>query len=196
MRLPPLPGELCWTVEPVSWAVRDDGLTVTAGPRTDLFADPGGRPVLANAPRLLGRAEGDFLFGARVRVEFGATFDAGVLLLWLDDGHWAKLCFEYSPQPQPTIVSVVTRTASDDANSFSVDGDQVWLRIARVGSAFAFHASTDGALWQLIRHFGLGAAASPEIGFLVQSPTGEGCTVSFEDVFFRSERLPDLRSGV
>ena len=59
---------------------------------------------------------------------------------------WAKLCFEYSPQREPMVVSVVTRGLSDDCNSFVVDGATVWLRIARVGSAFAFHASTDGAV--------------------------------------------------
>jgi regulation of enolase protein 1 (concanavalin A-like superfamily) len=194
VRLPPLPGELRWAVEPVSWAPVDDGLTMTAGPRTDLFADPGGRPVRADAPCLLGPVGGDFLFGARVRVGFAATFDAGVLLLRRDDDRSAKLCFEYSPQGTGTIVSVVTRGLSDDANGYAVDGDTVWLRIARLGPSFAFHASGDGERWDLIRHFELDGAAT-EIGFLVQSPTGEGCTAAFERVFFRPERLADLRSG-
>ena len=39
----------------------------------------------------------DFRLSARVTVDFRATFDAGVLLLWLDEAHWAKLCFEYTP---------------------------------------------------------------------------------------------------
>ena len=41
---------------------------------------------------------GDFQLSARVRVGFRSTFDAGVLLLWLDRAYWAKLCFEFSPQ--------------------------------------------------------------------------------------------------
>ncbi|MFF0245069.1 hypothetical protein ACWDR9_09645 [Streptosporangium sandarakinum] len=36
----------------------------------------------------------------------------------------------------------------------------------------------------------------PEVGFHAQSPTGEGCTVRFEDVRHSAERLADLRSGV
>ena len=31
------------------------------------------------------------------------------------------------------------------------------MRIARLGQAFAFHASTDGQYWQFIRHFALDA---------------------------------------
>ena len=196
MRLAPLPGELRWDVEPVSWAVDDGALTVTAGPKTDLFADPGGASPTLGAPRLLTGLDGDFLFGARVRVEFASTYDAGVLLLWQDDAQWAKLCFERSPQAVPTIVSVVNRAVSDDANSFPVDGAETWLRIARLGPALAFHASADGAYWELIRHFRLDAGDRVEVGFLAQSPTGDGCTVTFDRVFHAAERLADLRSGV
>ena len=62
------------------------------------------------------------------------------------------------------VVSVVTRGVSDDCNSFVVDGASVWLRVARVGSAFAFHASTDGSNWSFIRHFALETAARRRSG--------------------------------
>jgi regulation of enolase protein 1 (concanavalin A-like superfamily) len=194
VEIPPLPGDLRWLVDPVASSLDDGALRVTAGPRTDLFTDPGGRPARTDAPCLLGAVEGDFLFGARVTVEFRATFDAGVLLLRRGDEQSAKLCFEYSPEEVGTIVSVVTRIVSDDANSFAVEGETVWLRIARVGPSFAFHASTDGGRWDLIRHFAL-EGDSTEIGFLAQSPTGDGCTAAFDEIFFRPERLADLRSG-
>ena len=194
MRLPPLPGELRWAVEPVSGSAADGELVVTAGARTDLFADPADGPVVTNAPRLLMRAGGDFLLSARVRVGFAATFDAGVLVAWQAEERWAKLCFEYAPQSIGTIVSVVTRTVSDDANSLPVDDDAVWLRIARLGPALAFHASAEGGFWHLIRHFRL--EGELEVGFLAQSPTGAGCTATFDRIAFSQERLADLRSGV
>ena len=148
-----------------AWRLTEVGeLVGTAGPATDLFIDPAGGPPKLSAPSLLGPPpEGDFQLRARVSVDFAATYDAGVLLLWSDDRTWAKLCFEYSPQRQPMIVSVVTRGLSDDANSFPVDASAVWLRVARRGPAYAFHASTDGVQWHLVRHFGLGTAA-PEVG--------------------------------
>ncbi|HEX9371086.1 MAG TPA: DUF1349 domain-containing protein, partial [Roseiflexaceae bacterium] len=85
---------------------------------------------------------------------------------------------------------------SDDANAFTVAGNQVFLRIARLGRAFAFHASGDGAVWQMIRHFTLGDEGGVQAGFLSQSPTGAGCTATFDAIRFTAERLADLRSGV
>ena len=187
---------LRWDVSPVR--AETDGaarLRVEAGRLTDLFVDPGGESVRLNAPRLVGvPPEGDYQFSARVGVEFSATFDAGVLLVWADETRWAKLCFERSPGRAPMIVSVVTRRSSDDANGFIATGRTVWLRISRRGRAYAFHASTDGRSWSFVRHFDLGAEAT-QIGFVSQSPTGEGCTVTFEDIRFVQRRLPDLRDG-
>ena len=192
-----MPMPLRWLTEPQSWSVPDDSsLLVTAGPRTDWFADPqlSAEPTL-NAPALVGDPSGDFLLRARVTVDFAATFDAGVLVLYESDGVWAKLCFEYSPQREPMVASVVTRGLSDDCNSFVVDDASVWLRIARVGPAFAFHASADGSAWSFIRHFALEAGGELSVGFAAQSPTGEGCAVTFERITYEVARLGDLRNG-
>src|SRR6185312_203685 len=50
---------------------------IVAGPGTDWFTDPGGRPPSFNAPALAGPQEGRFRLSARVTVAFGSTFDAG-----------------------------------------------------------------------------------------------------------------------
>jgi uncharacterized protein len=167
--------------------------TIEAPARTDLFCDPaGGEPIL-DAPRSLVRVDGDVLFVARVTVAFAETFDAGVLLAWADERNWAKLCFERAPDGTPTVVSVVTHDGvSDDANAFTVDGDSVWLRIARISPAFAFHASLDGDRWTFVRHFALTA---PELGLLAQSPMGDGCTAQFDGVRIEARTLDDLRDG-
>jgi uncharacterized protein len=193
-----LPVPLRWFGRPRSWSVPDDAsLHVTAGPRSDWFADPqlASEPVL-NAPALVGDFHGDFLLSARVTVDFHATYDAGVLVLYSGDDLWAKLCFEYSPSREPMVVSVVTRGVSDDCNSFVVDGSSVWLRVARIRAAFAFHASTDGSTWRFVRHFALDPNREPSLGFAAQSPTGDGCAVRFERIAFEPARLADLRSGV
>jgi regulation of enolase protein 1 (concanavalin A-like superfamily) len=119
-----------------------------------------------------------------------------VLLIWGGEHTWAKLCFEYSPQREPMVVSVVTNGTSDDANAFTVASDTVRLRIARIGQAFAFHAAVAGGQWQLIRHFALANAGPIAAGFVAQSPTGAGCTAHFSEVVYTPERLADLRSGV
>ncbi|MDK1476404.1 DUF1349 domain-containing protein [Streptomyces sp. 549] len=202
-RVPGLPFVLspstkeAWTVDEASGTV-----TVTAAARSDIFIDPGADPrsdaePVLNAATLLGvPPEGDFRFSARVAVDFASAFDAGVLLLWFDDHHWGKLCFEYSPDGEPMVVSVVARGVADDANAFVVDGREVWLRVSRIGHAFAFHASLDGTTWRMIRYFALGDSSTPvSLGFEAQSPTGDGCGVAFDDIHFTGERLSDLRDG-
>jgi len=190
-----LPEPLRLLNEPVEEEVGGDRVRLVAGPRTDWFIDPSTDRVTVNAPALVAPVQGDFVLAGRVEVDFSSTFDAGVLALWLDERTWAKLCFEYSPAQEPMVVSVVTRDVSDDCNSVVVGGDAVWLRIARIGRAYAFHASLDGRWWQLVRHFRL-RDDDPEVGFLAQSPRGDGCAVTFSEVSFAAATLADLRSGV
>jgi uncharacterized protein len=187
---------LRWLVQPQAWESADGFLSITAGPRCDLFVDPAGSisSGLESPPMLICEPGGDFALSARVAVDFASTYDAGVLVLYRDESSWAKLCFERSPRAQPTVVSVVTRRVSDDCNHFAVDGNRVWLRIARGGDGFAFHASTDGDVWQLVRYFGLDDTAGISVGFVAQSPTGEGCRVAFDDIRYDAGRVTDLRS--
>jgi regulation of enolase protein 1 (concanavalin A-like superfamily) len=195
--LPSIPTPLRWGLPPAAWNIGDDGaLAITAGPRTDLFVNPNGEEVTLNAPQLMFAPDGDFMLSARVTVGFAATYDAGVLLLYAGERAWAKLCFEYSPQREPMIVSVVTQGFSDDANAYVVKGNQTFLRVSRLGRAFAFHASDDGAYWRLIRNFTLEPPAQIAAGFVAQSPIGDGCTVTFDQIVYTAERLADLRSGV
>lgn len=198
--LPELPFPLESFGPAAGWAYEDGVLTGRAGARQDRFVPPGGAALdtESDAPRLLGPApEGDFQLIARVRVGFAAAFDAGVLYLHVGEREWAKICLELSPD-RPTICTVVTRGHSDDVNSFVVDGDSYWLRLSRTGKAFACHASADGEKWTFVRVFTLGTpdqAATASIGFLAQSPTGEGCEVTFDRITFRSRGLVDLRDG-
>jgi regulation of enolase protein 1 (concanavalin A-like superfamily) len=174
-------------------------LVLTAAAKTDMFIDPAASAgeVVPDAGRLIGTPpEGDFRFSARVSPDFRAIFDAGVLLVYAGDRHWAKLCYEYSPQSTATAVSVVTRGSSDDCNSFETDGEPLWLRITRTGPAWAFHASADGSYWRLLRYFALGSSAGPvPVGLMPQSPTGAGCTVTFDRIEFTPGAPADLRDG-
>jgi uncharacterized protein len=195
--LGPLPFALRWRSTPRDWSHANGVLTVEAGAATDWFVDPAGLSApIVNAPALLGEVTGDFMLSARVEVEFTATFDAGVLAVHAHDESWAKLCLERSPDGQAMVVSVVTRGVSDDCNSTVVDGNAVWLRISRLGAAFAFHTSLDGTRWSLVRHFALAAAETPAVGFLAQSPLGDGCRTRFDSISFEPRRLGDLRGGM
>jgi len=191
--------------------VLDDAgaLRVTGEARTDLFIDPSGdgaRPdagfLLGVPPAVEGAGGRDFTLSACVTVPFASMFDAGVLLVYAGPERFAKLCFELSPQREPMAVSVVTRGTSDDANAFTVEGDTLWLRLTRTGPAWAFHASIDGKRWRMLRYFTLGeapeggAGAPPvQVGFLAQSPCGEGIEVTFTQVEYSEGAPADLRDG-
>lgn len=197
VRLTALPFPLAWAVPPVDSTPADGRLVVAVGARTDLFTSPAGDPPHRNAPRLLGTPpDTAWRLSATVRVDFAHTFDAGVLALYAGERRWAKLCFEYSPQGRPTVVSVVTAAGvSDDANAFEVDGSQVRLRISRLGPDYAFHAAVGDGRWVFVRHFSLGTADPVPVGLLAQSPTGPGCRVTFTDLSYAAGGPADLRDG-
>jgi uncharacterized protein len=186
-----------WNIEPEPGAI-----SIRAAPRSDIFIDPrSASPIDAgsqlNAATLLGSPpSGDFQLRARVTVDFASTFDAGALLLWIDERYWAKLCFELSPAGAAMIVTVVSRGVADDANAFVVEERSVWLRVSRIDRAYAYHASRDGKHWHMIRLFRLeSGSATATLGFEAQSPTGDGCTVRFDEIAFSLERLAELRDG-
>ena len=181
---------------PCEHRIQDGALVLMAAPRTDMFADPADPGRVLDTGRLVGLPPtGDYTLTARVSVDFTSTYDAGVLVLYEGERRWAKLCFELSPQRKPMAVTVVTRGTSDDCNSFEVAGHSLWLRITSAGQAWAFHASTDRNWWQLLRYFSLGASDLVKVGFLAQSPTGDGCTASFDHITLRRGAPADLRDG-
>jgi regulation of enolase protein 1 (concanavalin A-like superfamily) len=168
-----------------------------AGARKDFFCRPDGSPPILNAPGLAMRvSEPVFSLSAKVTVGFSAKFDAGALLVRTQAGTWAKLAYEYSQLLIPTIVSVITKDLSDDANGEESDAPSMHLRIYRDHNLFAFHWSRDGVAWKLARVFALPTGNLPvSFCFVAQSPTGDGCTATFEDVKTSTRRIDDLRSG-
>ena len=196
--LPGVPFPLEPSGHPACQAVVSDGaLILTGGAKSDLFIDPAGEEgARPDAGRLTGLpGDRDFTLAARVTVRFGNVFDAGVLLLYLSERRWAKLCYELSPQRRPTAVTVVTHGTSDDSNSFETAGGPLWLRITRSGRAWAFHASEDSTRWRLLRYFTLGEASGARVGFLAQSPLGDCCAAVFDSISYRTGAPADLRDG-
>ncbi|MCO5213910.1 MAG: DUF1349 domain-containing protein [Caldilinea sp.] len=196
LQLDSIPAALHWDVPAAGHMLHADGsLQMTAPPRTDLFVDPRGMVDMTNSTRLLFQPDEHFTLSAHARGDLVATYDAAVLMLYVDDRHWAKLCLELSPQGQPMIVSVVTNGVSDDCNSVVLDAAAAYLRVAGLGTAFALHYSLDGATWHFVRYFALQHSAGLRAGFSVQSPTGDGCTVTFSSIEYAPRLLGDLRSG-
>ena len=175
--------------------VRPDAVLIHAGSGTDAFVPPDGGPGTDRLPGLrMGVPSGPWAVSAHVQPTFRAGFDAGALVLRTKGSAWAKLAFECAPDLRTMAVSVVTRDRSDDANGPLVPGPGLWLRACWTGKAHAFHISTDGHQWDFLRFFAL-----PEpvvaIDFIAQSPTGQGCRVTFTQARITDSIPKDLRDG-
>jgi regulation of enolase protein 1 (concanavalin A-like superfamily) len=190
-----VPGALAWQNAPLNWQI-DHGqtLSITALGKTDWFVSPMDGARRDNSPRLVFQAADDFVLSAKVTVDFRSMWDAGVLVLYVNDATWAKLCLEMTVEKHPAIVSVVTRGTSDDNNSIAIRGNSVYLKIAKAGQAIFFYASEDGQNWKTIRAFSLGKVDNLRVGFSSQSPTGERCTTVFDHIDYQARRV-DLWTG-
>lgn len=207
--IPAVPGlpAVHWLLNRVgSAAVEGAVLTMVAGKETDWFNPPPGPAspaALANAPALVFTPRAaEWQLSARVHVAHASLFDAATLFVYQSPQDWCKLCFEYSPERRPTVVSVVTRGISDDANgpSFEAGASSVLLRVSRYSAPagiFAFHYSIDdGKYWTLHRIFTLRDPDAPvSVGMLAQAPTGESCTARFSEVTFTETALANPRNG-
>ena len=191
--VPGLPGTMGWQNAPRSWHMdNQNGLTISANAKTDWFVDPFDGTVANSAPILLFTPDSDYVLSTRVTVEFATKWDAGALMLWGDDHHWAKLSFEYSSGKKPTLVTVVTRGLSDDCNSSSIQSDSVYLRIAKSGRTYVFYFSTDGNDWKILRTFSLDTELPIRVGFEAQSPAGSGATAKFSAITYNPHRIGNI----
>ncbi|BEI89817.1 uncharacterized protein CcaverHIS019_0211790 [Cutaneotrichosporon cavernicola] len=194
MTPPSVPPVLIPGLPPLEWGFRtgrafaDAGvLVLLAYASTDWVIDPLGSPPVLNACPLGFAAPATFSLSARVSVTGSRTaFDAPVLMVWRDETHWAKLCFERTPTGEVGPVTVVNNGAtSDDANAYTLPQDKddhMWLRLSRVAEGtFVCHASRDGKWWDFVRIFRV-SGSDWRVGFLAQSPTGPGCAARFEDI--------------
>ena len=191
--IPGLPGPLTWQNAPRTWNIDSKNvLTISSNPKTDWFVDPFDGTVAKTAPILLFTPGPDYVLSARVTVQFTTKWDAGALMLWGDDHHWAKLSYEFSPDQKPTLVTVVTRGLSDDCNSLSLTGDSVYLRIAKSGNTYVFYFATDGKNWQILRTFNLDTNFPIRAGFESQSPEGSGAIAKFSAITYDPHRISNI----
>ena len=191
--IPGLPGTLHWENTPRVWNIDSKNvLTISSNAKTDWFVDPFDGTVAKSAPILLFTPGSDYVLSTRVSVTFATKWDAGALMVWGDEHHWAKLSFEFSPDGKPTLVTVVTRGLSDDCNSMHLPGDSVYLRVAKSGKTYVFYFSTDGKSWEILRTFSLDTELPLRVGFESQSPAGPGAVAKFSAIRYEPHRIENI----
>ena len=189
--------ELTWLNQPDSFEIEDGVLQIEAAKGTDFFIDPADSTKTATAPLLYTTVKHDFVATALVRPDFSSLWNAVSLMVYFDDQNWIKFAFENSDATGKSIVSVVTKDISDDANGVILeDHDEIWLRMIKKGNTFAMFWSVDGKDFRMTRVCAFPEAESVMIGVEAQCPVGD--SARHEILYFEVEHttVQDLRKGI
>lgn len=188
-----IPHNLLIHNQPVDYLIKGNSIRITADGKTNLFNSPSGKPKVVNAPLVLFEPEADFTLSARVTGKLKSVYDVAALVVYQDDDTWAKFCYENSVDLIPTIVSVVTRTFSDDCNS-TPTGDYAYMAIVKKGSEYSFFYSPDNKSWSMVRNFNLPATGKIKAGFAAHGSRGDGFTGEFSEIKYLPRALDDMRT--
>lgn len=186
-----IPEPLEWVVEPERFKQEGASIEIVAGPGTNMFYAPDGNFRASNMPKLLFQPEGDFSLSAKADATHGSKWDAAMLVAYVDEDYWAKLCFENQDPETQRMVTVVTNEISDDAYSDIVTGDSIYMKIEKHGTQIAFSYSIDGVNWIGIRYFRLNSNKPLKIGFSSQSPIGNGLSSRFSEIRYQATASQD-----
>jgi uncharacterized protein len=190
-KLVTIPHPLFWENKPLSYKIVNNDLTIVAGEKTDMFRDPNVTYNTDNAPKLLFKADDDFVLSAAIEHSFASKWDGGAIILKSDSLNWVKFCFEKDYTGARRVVSVVTKNISDDCNSVEISSNKVFYKIAKAGNVVTLYYSTEGTTWFLVRHLQFDAKPGFKVGFLAQSPTGIKCEVKFSEIKYEKKKIKD-----
>jgi len=177
-------------------------LIIEATAESDFFCNNGSisetgitPETLCNAPFYYTEVTGDFVMRVQVSHDFKDTYDSASIMIMQDLKVWAKACFEKTDFDTHAVVSVVTNHTSDDANGCNIDGNTVWLQIARVDNSFSFHYSLDGEKFYMMRFFNLPVDKTIKVGLVAQSPTGNGGDRIYKSFSLENKTVDNIRYG-
>jgi len=195
LKISSIPHPLFWENKPVDFEINGSSLTMVAGEKTDMFRDPNATYNTDNAPKLLFKADADFVLSASIEHSFSNKWDGGAIVIKSDSVNWIKFCFEKDYTGARRIVSVVTKNISDDSNSVEITGDKIFYKVAKADNVFTLYYSNEGTKWFLVRHFQFDAKPGFTVGFLAQSPTGTSCEVTFSNIRYEAKKIKDPYLG-
>ena len=186
---------LKWLNKPDTYSFGDNGLSITVGSETDYFNDPSTGKINANAPFLYRDISGDFVATALLKPDFSDMWNAMSIMMHINDRNWIKFAFEKSDATGKSIVTVVTREVSDDANGVILeDVNMLWLKLARKNDIYSMHWSIDDKDYKMARLSAMPHSDTVKIGIEAQCPVGKSATHELR--FFSVEELTinDLRN--
>ena len=186
-----------WSNPPTEFEFQDGSLEITVVSGTDFFNNPETLEVTGTAPLLYREIEGDFVATALVQPDFGDMWNASSVMVFIDSLNWIKFAFENSDATGRTLVSVVTRETSDDANGPLMTGeDTIWLRVIKKSHLYALHWSLDRSNFKMARLCSMPESRQVRVGLEAQCPVGTIATHKFLYFSLESKTVDDLRLGI
>ena len=195
IQLSGIPRSLACEIKPRKFIQGKNSITIFSGEKTDMFRDPNVTYNTDNAPKLLFKADSNFVFTAAIEHAFISKWDGGALVLKVDSLNWVKCCFEKDYTGARRIVTVVTKGISDDCNSVKLTKNKVYFKIAKADNVITIYYSESGKKWYLIRHFTFDSSHPLQVGLLAQSPTGKDCRVTFSELTYHAKKIKDPYAG-
>ena len=190
-------GALNWINQPNNITFSRGILTVQSEPKTDFFIDPETGKSSASAPVLYTEVLGDFVAVALVEPDLSNTWNAGSLMVILDDKNWIKFAFENSDATGKSIVTVVTKGVSDDANGVRLNNkNKAWLKLVRKGDIYSMHWSTDGKKYHMARLAKMPQTKIVKVGLEAQSPLDLPAKHIFHYFAISNKTVANIRSGI
>lgn len=172
-----------WLNEPAAHSADDEGVTLTTGPRTDLWQRTYYLVRRNNAHALLTAVEEQyFTFTATAAFTYGARFDQCGIIIHQDAENWFKGSVE---NESPRLLgSVVTNGGwSDWATTDAPDADAVTYRLSRRERDFRLEWALPGGEFHQLRVFHLAAATGPvDLGVYACSPEDGSFTARFTGI--------------
>ena len=188
--------ELNWINQPSAFNITDGQIEIIAEKETDFFNNPEDGSISATAPLLFIEQNGDFVAKALVKPDFSSLWNAACLMVHIDSLNWIKFAFENSDATGKSIVTVVTKGVSDDANGVILETeDQVWLKMIRKGNIYSMLWSLDDENYKMARLTSLPEAENVKIGVEVQCPVGESAKHKVLYFGVEEKTVEDLRKG-
>ena len=190
-------GKFAWMNPPKAFSIKNGSLTIEAPKGSDFFNNPEDGQVTGTAPYLFMEIKGDFVAKAHIQPDFSSQWNAVALMVFLDEDHWIKFAFENSDTTGPSIVTVVTKSLSDDANGVILaDSRAIWLKLIRKGNNYSMLWSKDDTDYKMARLTTLPESTSVKIGVEAQCPVGPIATHSISHLSLEEKTVRDMRKGI
>lgn len=159
--------DLLWTRPPKEFSIREDQITITTEPGTDLWQRTYYGFQNDNAPVLqMSTMEKYFSFVVKTEFSSKRRFDQCGIVIYLDSENWLKASIEYENEEYQRLGSVVTNHGYSDWATTDIDASikTMWYRLSRREADYCIECSTDGVHFKQMRicHLWEGAA---EISF-------------------------------